>query len=390
MKRYIKTIIFSFLILLSFNVKAQDNSQFYLITCEPGDEIYTLFGHSALRYEDKDRGLDIVFNYGLFNFDTPNFLWKFVLGETDYLLGYTNYNHFVKSYKREGRQVYQDTLNLTSEEKHLLFENLRVNLQANNRIYRYNYLRNNCSTKITEQIDKATQKNVTWIKKGKSDYTYRDLLDRYLKPNTWNAVGIYLALGATCDQKATWEETMFLPRELQEAYIDAKKSSGTKITQGKTRPLLRNLQPVESGKTLSPWMVFVAYLTMVIAIIALKKKRIIFNIGVRLFWLLNSIAGLILAFLCFVSIHPLTGWNLNILVLNPLTLLFVFLNPINSKHKKLHRSLHIAYIICLIVFVISTMIFQIQTIHPVVYLLAFTYLLLGIAYMRYSRFSENK
>ena len=390
MKRYIKTIIFSFLILLSFNVKAQDNGQFYLITCEPGDEIYTLFGHSALRYEDKDRGLDIVFNYGLFNFDTPNFLWKFVLGETDYLLGYTNYNHFVKSYKREGRQVYQDTLNLTSEEKHLLFENLRVNLQANNRIYRYNYLRNNCSTKITEQIDKATQKNVTWIKEGKSDFTYRDLLDRYLKPNTWNAVGIYLALGATCDQKASWEETMFLPRELQETFINAKKSSGTKIIQGKTRPLLRNLQPIENGKALSPWIVFVAYLTMVIAIIALKKKRIIFNIGVRLFWLLNSIAGLILAFLCFVSIHPLTGWNLNILVLNPLTLLFVFLNPINSKHKKLYRSLHIAYIICLIIFVISTMIFQIQTIHPVVYLLSFTYLLLGIACIRYSRFSENK
>lgn len=390
MKRYIKTIIFSFLILLSFNVKAQDNGQFYLITCEPGDEIYTLFGHSALRYEDKDRGLDIVFNYGLFNFDTPNFLWKFVLGETDYLLGYTNYNHFVKSYKREGRQVYQDTLNLTSEEKHLLFENLRVNLQANNRIYRYNYLRNNCSTKITEQIDKATQKNVTWIKEGKSDFTYRDLLDRYLKPNTWNAVGIYLALGATCDQKATWKETMFLPRELQETFINAKKSSGTKIIQGKTRPLLRNLQPIENGKALSPWMVFVAYLTMVIAIIALKKKRIIFNIGVRLFWLLNSIAGLILAFLCFVSIHPLIGWNLNILVLNPLTLLFVFLNPINNKHKKLYRSLHIAYIICLIIFVISTMIFQIQTIHPVVYILSFTYLLLGIACMRYSRFSENK
>lgn len=390
MKRHIKTIIFSFLILLSFALKADDNSQFYLITCEPGEEIYTLFGHSALRYEDKDKDLDIVFNYGLFNFDTPNFLWKFVLGETDYLLGYTNYQHFIESYGREGRQVYQDTLNLTTEEKHLLFENLKINLRPSNRIYRYNYLSNNCSTKLTEQIDKAIKENVKWIDKGTSNYTYRELLDRYLTPNTWNAVGIYLALGATCDQKATWEETMFLPRELQEAYIHATKDNGSNITKGNTAPLLKNLNNIKRSNDITPKTVFIGYLILVILIIVLRKKRFVFNIGTKIFWSFNAIAGIILTFLCFISIHPLTGWNLNLLVLNPITFILVFLKPVDSKHKKLHKTILVGYQLCLVIFIISTLILQIQKIHYTVYLLAMTYQLLGLACIKHAYYSKQK
>ena len=146
------------LILLFFflgqSVRGQeDNIKVSLMTCAPGTEIYALFGHTALRYEDKARGEDWVFNYGMFSFNTPHFIYRFVKGETDYELGVTRYPYFEGSYAMRGSSVYQQTLNLTISEKQELRRLLEENYLPENRVYRYNFFYDNCTTRARDVIE---------------------------------------------------------------------------------------------------------------------------------------------------------------------------------------------------------------------------------------------
>lgn len=118
---------------------ATDSVRVSLLTCAAGGEIYSLFGHTAIRYENYTRGIDAVFNYGMFNFNAPNFIFRFALGETDYQLGVTDYEHFAAEYNYLGRDVWQQTLNLTEEEKERLITLLTENYRPENRVYRYNF-----------------------------------------------------------------------------------------------------------------------------------------------------------------------------------------------------------------------------------------------------------
>ena len=125
--------------------KITDSIRISLLTCASGGEIYSLFGHTAIRYENFTRNIDAVFNYGMFNFNAPNFILRFALGETDYQLGATNYEHFVAEYNYLGRDVWQQTLNLTPDEKEHLFNLLQENYRPENREYRYNFFYDNCA-----------------------------------------------------------------------------------------------------------------------------------------------------------------------------------------------------------------------------------------------------
>ena len=124
-----------------------DSIRISLLTCAPGEEIYSLFGHTAIRYENPSQGIDVVFNYGLFSFNTPNFILRFSLGETDYQLGATDYAHFAAEYAFFGRSVWQQTLNLTEREKAELIRLLQENYRPENRVYRYNFFHDNCATR---------------------------------------------------------------------------------------------------------------------------------------------------------------------------------------------------------------------------------------------------
>ena len=147
MKRYILTIISCLALTISSYAQATiptDSIRVSLLTCGAGSEIYSLYGHTAIRYEQPARGIDIVFNYGIFNFDAPNFILRFTLGETDYLLGVEEYNRFVRSYQRMKRDVWEQELNLSKEEKMRFFAILGENYRPENREYRYNFFFNNC------------------------------------------------------------------------------------------------------------------------------------------------------------------------------------------------------------------------------------------------------
>ena len=176
-----------------------DSIQFSLLTCAPGNEIYALFGHTAIRYQNFSRGVDLVFNYGMFSFNTPHFVYRFVKGETDYQLGITPYPYFESEYAFRGSSVYQQILNLTYSEKMSLLKLLQDNYLPENRIYRYNYFYDNCTTRARDQIEKSIQgqvvyPSVSWHK------TFRGIVHEFTKGSPWDELGIDLCLGAEADK----------------------------------------------------------------------------------------------------------------------------------------------------------------------------------------------
>ena len=161
---------------------ATDSVRVSLLTCAAGGEIYSLFGHTAIRYENYTRGIDAVFNYGMFNFNAPNFIFRFALGETDYQLGVTDYEHFAAEYNYLGRDVWQQTLNLTEEEKERLIALLTENYRPENRVYRYNFFYDNCATRPRDQIERAINGTLQYADNMTANSTgisFRDLLHKY-------------------------------------------------------------------------------------------------------------------------------------------------------------------------------------------------------------------
>lgn len=199
-----------------------DSIRVSLLTCAAGGEIYSLFGHTAIRYENYTRGIDAVFNYGMFNFNAPNFILRFALGETDYQLGVTGYGHFAAEYNYLGRDVWQQTLNLTQEEKERLAALLKENYRPENRVYRYNFFYDNCATRPRDLIERAINgtlhyaDNMTDCNTGLS---FRDLLHAYSEGHPWSRFGMDLCMGSKADEPISKRLAMFVPFYLQ-AYFN--------------------------------------------------------------------------------------------------------------------------------------------------------------------------
>ena len=167
MMKKIKIILILFFLCLATNGKGTpdnnaDSIRLSLLTCAPGEEIYSYFGHTAIRYEEPSKGIDWVFNYGIFNFGAPNFIFRFALGQTDYILGGMNYDRFAAEYIFDERSVWQQTLNLTPEEKQKLLALLIENSRPENRVYRYNFFYDNCATRPRDKIEESIQGKVIY------------------------------------------------------------------------------------------------------------------------------------------------------------------------------------------------------------------------------------
>ncbi|MFR3188327.1 MAG: DUF4105 domain-containing protein [Phocaeicola sp.] len=210
-----KTIKWAILLcLISFfprvEVRSQDSIRFSLLTCEPGDEIYALFGHTALRYQNFTDKTDVVFNYGMFSFRTPNFIYRFVKGETDYQLGITPYPYFESEYAMRGSSVYQQELNLTADEKRCLLNRLKENYRPENRIYRYNYFYDNCTTRARDQVEQSIRGKVVYPGEATA-HSFRSIIHEFTGSSPWNQLGIDLCLGAEADEKINKRLQMFSP-----------------------------------------------------------------------------------------------------------------------------------------------------------------------------------
>lgn len=200
-------LLLFFLLLLPFGqttANGNDSIRLSLLTCAPGEEIYSLFGHTAIRYEDPANGIDAVFNYGLFSFNTPNFIFRFSLGETDYQLGATDYAHFAAEYAFDGRSVWQQTLNLSKEEKAELIRLLQENYRPENRVYRYNFFYDNCATRPRDKIEESIIGKVIYPSESQDgSRSFRDIVHQYCKGHPWARFGIDLCIGSEADRPIT-------------------------------------------------------------------------------------------------------------------------------------------------------------------------------------------
>ena len=342
------------LILLSFSliqpVKGQDdNIKVSLLTCAPGTEIYALFGHTALRYEDMERGEDWVFNYGMFSFNTPNFIYRFVKGETDYELGITRYPYFESSYAMRGSSVYQQTLNLTAAEKQRLRNLLEENYLPENRVYRYNFFYDNCTTRARDKMEECLEGKIVYPN-GRDGLSFRDIVHQYTKGHEWDELGIDMCLGSEADKPIDARKQMFAPFYLMEA------AKGAVIVEGDSlRPLVLvekkvvDVQPEEDEGSfpLSPMAcVFILIgITCLVGWVQLKIKKVIWIWDILLFGM-QGLAGCVIAFLVFFSTHPTVGSNWLILLFNPIPLVYlpVMVYWAIKGKKDLYHVINIVYL----------------------------------------------
>ena len=201
LRRFFAAVVFCSMTLLL----SAEERRVSLLTCSPGEAVYELFGHTAIRVVDESRGLDIVFNYGLFSFDEPNFVGRFILGETDYILGATDFEYFLGEYALRGSGVTEQVINLDKEQTDRVINALILNSLPANRKYRYNFLYNNCTTKARDKILGALGDSFTveYPEPSRGEQmSFRDIIHNHTAKNEWTQFSIDLLLGAPADIKA--------------------------------------------------------------------------------------------------------------------------------------------------------------------------------------------
>lgn len=326
-----------------------DSIRLSLITCAPGSEIYALFGHTAIRYQNLTRREDIVFNYGIFSFDTPHFIYRFVKGETDYRLGITPYRYFEAEYALRGSSVWEQELNLTRTEKYRLLALLEENYRPENRVYRYNYFYDNCTTRARDQIEKSIAGRVVYPE-GDSLKTFRSIVHEFTAGFPWDEFGIDFCLGAEADRPITERLQMFSPFYMKDfasyAYIEDE--------EGNRRPLVlheRKIVDVEREADapfpVTPMMAASAFLALNVLVgwWQWRQRRIFWGWDILLYGG-QGIAGCIVAFLFFVSSHPTVGSNWLLYLFNPLPLLYLPVMVFREiKHKKdAYHRINVVYL----------------------------------------------
>ena len=325
-----------------------DSVRVSLLTCAPGSEIYSLFGHTALRYENPTKGEDWVFNYGMFSFNTPNFVMRFVKGETDYQLGVIPFRYFEGEYAMRGSSVYQQELNLTPREKENIIRLLEENYRPANRTYRYNYFYDNCTTRARDKVEQGIEGKVVYPK-GVKECSFRQIVREYTDGHEWSAFGIDLCLGSEADEPIDERKQMFSPFYMLEFARGAMiHRADTIVPFVKEEKLLldfssKDEELFEKDEEVflpSPWACALIWwvLTFVVMTLGIKNGKVYWLWDALLFGA-QGIGGCVIAFLFFFSVHPTVGSNWLLMILNPLPLFympFMLYRAIKGKKDVFH------------------------------------------------------
>lgn len=303
----------------SFNGLAQgptlsNQAEISVITCGPYQgELYSAFGHSAIRVYDPQLGLDLALNYGVFDFDQPNFYLNFTRGHLLYKLGTYPYDLFRDHYIARNRYVHEQTLSLTQHQKQKVFDYLYWNAQPENVNYLYDYFYNNCATKVRDVFITVFKDSVTFDGSYiKTDYSIRDLTDVYLTQQPWGDLGIDICLGLPMDKKASPYEYMFLPDYIESGFNNA--TLGGKPLVKETQVVYAAIPDEKSFSLFHPWIVLGTFFLLVLALTYFdwKRKKLSRWFDVTLFFIVGLI-GSLLFILWVATDHNAAANNLNIL-----------------------------------------------------------------------------
>lgn len=319
------------------NGKQADSIRISLLTCMPRPYVYSLYGHTAIRYENLTQGIDIAINYGIFSFSKPYFVLRFVFGLTDYEMGIEYFEDFKVQYERSGCGVIQQTLNLTDKEKTAIAKAIDKNYLPENRVYRYNYFYDNCTTRARDIILDNINGKVVFENEANPYPSFRELIHQYNERHRWARFGNDLLLGVKADRPTTFGEQQFLPKNLSKdishAVIYDKDGSKRKFVESETWVLPVTSDSGSDSFPVSPIVCLGVLAALVVAITTIEAMR------KANYWLTDTImmfltgaCGLILFAMIF-SQHPTVSLNLQILLLNPLNLVFLW-----SASKKIKNG----------------------------------------------------
>lgn len=360
MRIFIRIVLVAMMLLCGQSVRAQrvsDDITVTVLTCSPGQMVYELYGHTAIRVVDHTLGTDVVFNYGVFDFRQDNFEWRFLLGETDYMVIPLPYTLFADEYIRRGSSIISQELNLTREEANDLYNKLIENARPENRTYRYNFLTNNCSTKVRDIIEESVHGRVVYKEQDKR--TYRQNLKDWTVQYPWTEAGEDMLLGATTDTLLDDRSAQFLPdcfrSYLNDATVYDSVNNSRPLLVGKEVVLLE-AREVPSGEEfpLSPLQCGVIFAVVMILIAAIEYK-IRHQLWVVDLLLMPGVgaAGMLVTFMFFFSQHPSVDANWQVWVFNPLPLVCM---PwvVKDAIQHIQCFYHYVNLAVLVLFIIAT------------------------------------
>ena len=306
-----KTILFTILFLISTTAFSQsislsEHAKVSILTCGLGPESYAMYGHTGIRIQDTLNKIDVVYNYGAFDFDTPNFIGKFVKGDLQYFVTLGNFADFYYNYQAENREIIEQELALSTAQMNKLFEQLNTSVYSNERFYTYKFIDRNCTTMVVDKINSTLGNE--YIKSQTSNQSYREILYPYMS-DFYMKLGIQLIFGTKVDQPAT---RLFLPYEFK------KSLSTTKISEKSVEKSTKTV--FEARKTNIPfnWLNSIYSLIGVLLILVfLNKKWIVIS-----YFIVAGILGVFFSLVGLYSLHEEILWNYNILLFNPLLLIF--------------------------------------------------------------------
>ncbi|MBS1602455.1 MAG: DUF4105 domain-containing protein [Bacteroidetes bacterium] len=319
-------LLLTFSILLASGASATNTplspfSKISVLTCSPGTDSYAIFGHSAIRVHDPVAGVDLVFNFGTFNADDPQFYQKFLSGRMTYSLSAGSFGDFLPEYQDGNRTVWEQVLNMSTQEKQLIWDRLLENLKEENRYYKYDFLYDNCSTRIRDALRR--------IYGGRWDIaapippkSFRQQFSSGFVYNPWTGFGINICTGLPADKYPGANERLFLPQNL----FDALARSRAKLVDTTMVYDFSHRAGAPAFNWTSPlaicWMLFAAYALVLAAELRYKVQLKAFDIFI---FSVTGLAGLVMVFLWTMTDHHISRFNLNLLWASPVNLLIVFM-----------------------------------------------------------------
>jgi hypothetical protein len=345
MKKVNFKTLFNLLVLLSFSigfgqiVPLSKDAKVSVLTCGLGNETYSYFGHTAIRVSDPANNLDVVYNYGAFDFRTPNFVAKFTKGDLQYFVITHSFSEFMEEYNIEKRSVFEQELLISQGLKQKLFDKLNATLLSEDRYYTYKFIDKNCTSMVVDIINNTLNENVI-VKKGNTDITYRSILYPYFDGHFYEKLGTSIIFGTKVDQLGT---RIFLPFELKNSLEKVSFQNKPLATKSKTLLFFEKETPT------SWWNNIYSYL-IILAFVVLAHNKIVDKI----YLLVLSLMGIFFVCVGFYSFHLELSMNYNVLLFSPLLLILIFLSIAkNKKWTYRFAVLHLIFLVIYSIFMIN-------------------------------------
>lgn len=343
MKSFTFLRIMFLLLLFNFsfgqNLPLSKEARVSVLTCGLGNESYSFFGHTAIRVADPANNIDIVYNYGAFDFRTPNFVAKFAKGDLQYFVVAHSYADFINEYNYERRSVYEQELLIPQDSKQKLFDNLNTTLLSEDRYYTYKFIDKNCTSMVVDVINKSLNKKVI-TKKGDTDETYRSILFPYFDGHFYEKLGTSIIFGTKVDQLSN---KIFLPFELKTSLEKTIFQNHALVSKSKT------ILNFEKETPASWWNNIYSYIVLLGFIIFINQKFVD-----KIYLFILSLMGIFFVSVGFYSFHQELAMNYNILLFSPLLLILIIFSAINNKRWTYKFAiLHLVLLIIYTLFIIN-------------------------------------